>query len=171
MEEGFPDTPSKYAAEGTAMHELARWCLENGRRAEERISTEIEGIEITDDMAELVQGYVDVVRGLTATARWTAVERKVDVSEITGQPEQFGTADFLALFDHELMVLDLKTGYRPVSPVDNTQLMLYALGALQEVVNHAEARSAPVADGVPADPVHDVTQVAASQDGGENELW
>lgn len=130
LEDGLPDQPSKYAAQGTAMHELARWCLTEGRRAEERIAHIVEGIEITDDMADLVQGYVDHVRAW-AEGQQVWIESRVDVSEITGQPEQFGTADCVILrTDGELIVLDLKTGYKPVSPIDNTQLMLYALGAL-----------------------------------------
>ena len=134
LEADFPDTPSKYASAGTAMHALAQWCLANGRRAEERIAQIVEGEEITEDMAELTQGYVDHIRAWAAgKPAW--IEQRVDVSSFTGQPDQFGTADAVLLWDDELVVVDLKTGYRAVSPTGNTQLMLYALGALKLILD------------------------------------
>lgn len=136
MEAPFPDKGNKSSNEGIAMHDVAAWCLTEHRRADLRIGEmvrvgESEYVEFTDDMAELTQGYVDTVRVL-GIDNTMLIEQRVDVSPITGIPDQFGTADCI-IHDKragELMVIDLKTGYRPVSPVGNTQLMLYALGAL-----------------------------------------
>lgn len=145
LEQPFPDTSNKYSADGTAMHEVARWCLTEHRRADLRIGQDIkvsedgeppEYVEFTDDMADLVQGYVDTVRML-GVDNLKFVEQRVDVSSITGIADQFGTLDFgyLDLRQGELGVIDLKTGYRPVSPVGNTQIMLYALGLLKHLVD------------------------------------
>jgi hypothetical protein len=172
MEAPFPDSSTKSAANGTAMHLVAAWCLTEHRRADLRIAEMInvtdedeppEYVEFSDDMAELTQGYVDTVRAL-GIENLMLIEQRVDVSEITGVADQFGTADCI-IFDRragELMVIDLKTGYRPVSPVDNTQLQLYALGALKLLLDGnllaqrqaagqaAQANAPGVAPAVPA---------------------
>ena len=145
MELPFPDTSSKSSAAGTCMHLVAAWCLTEHRRADLRIGELInisndpllpEYVEFDDDMAELTQGYVDTVRRL-GIDNLMLIEQKVDVSIFTAIADQFGTADCVILDRKagELMVIDLKTGYRPVSPVDNTQLMLYGLGALKLLVD------------------------------------
>jgi hypothetical protein len=173
LEAPFPDTGSKAADSGTAMHIVAAWCLTEHRRADLRIADMInvadedeppEYVEFTDDMAELTQGYVDTVRAL-GIENLMLIEQRVDVSEITGVAEQFGTADCI-IFDRragELMVIDLKTGYRPVSPVDNTQLQLYALGALKHLLDGnllaqrqaaGQAAQAQAAGAAPAVPAH-----------------
>lgn len=141
MEAPFPDTSNKASSAGTAMHEVAAWCLEKGMRAETRIGETIkvsesdeppEYVDFDDDMAELTQGYVDTMRAL-GNGNLMLIEQRVDVSSFTGIADQFGTADCIILDRPagELMIVDLKTGWRPVSPIDNTQLQLYALGALK----------------------------------------
>lgn len=145
MELPFPDTSSKSSAAGTCMHLVAAWCLTEHRRADLRIGELInisndpllpEYVEFDDDMAELTQGYVDTVRRL-GIDNLMLIEQRVDVSIFTAIADQFGTADCIILDRRagELMVIDLKTGYWPVSPVDNTQLQLYALGVLKLLVD------------------------------------
>ena len=207
LEAPFPDTGNKSSNDGTAMHDVAAWCLTEHRRADQRIGDLIrvggtdalpEYVEFTDDMAELTQGYVDTVRVL-GIDNLMLIEQRVDVSDFTGVADQFGTADCIILDKRagELMVIDLKTGYRPVSPVDNTQLMLYALGALdllfkngnlldQRQANRppAEAQAAGDAPAVPAhadddgqrDPglvgaAHDALGGTAQAQEEENDLW
>jgi hypothetical protein len=86
MERGLPDSSSEYADEGTAAHFLASWCLENDERAADRlgnfIGVDAEGacwsdvgasskahlFEVTVEMAEAVQVYIDTVRTTKATA-------------------------------------------------------------------------------------------------------
>jgi hypothetical protein len=173
MELPFPDTSSKASSSGEAMHLVAAWCLTEHRRADSRIGEQIdigdhEYVEFDDDMAELTQGYVDTVRVL-GIDNLMLIEQRVDVSVFTEIGDQFGTADCIILDRRagELMVIDLKTGYRPVSPVDNTQLMLYGLGALKLLVDGdlltqrqaarptTEAQAAQVATAVRPDADHD----------------
>lgn len=143
MEAPIPNKSSTYSDDGTAMHDIAARCLTQHYRAVkwvgERIPVHSTGeeprhVEFTDEMADLVQGYVDTVRNIALHARSPAlVEQRVDFSEFVGVPGQFGTADCIIVDTEqgELFVIDLKTGRTPVHVENNSQLMLYALGALR----------------------------------------
>lgn len=92
-------------------------------------------VEFTDDLAEMTDSYVVAARELIARAVFHRVEWRVDVSMVYAVPDQFGTADLVLIFKledgtYELMVLDLKTGWKYVEVESNAQLMIYALGAL-----------------------------------------
>lgn len=148
------DGPSPYADKGTAMHAVAAWCLTEHFRASKRIGEQIpvhkdheepRYVEFTDDMAAQVQEYVDWLRAF-AIGKVLMVEQQVDFSEIVGQPEQFGTADGIVVDREtgELTIVDLKTGFRPVDPENNTQLMTYALGALAKLIDDATPAPEPV---------------------------
>jgi hypothetical protein len=137
LSQGLPDTAGASAREGTAMHEVAAWCLTDGADAAAYIGRviEVDGhkIEFTADMAELVQVYLDTVRGLVETTGGTLlVEQKVDYSAVLGVQDSFGTADAIILADGTLYIIDLKTGQNEVEAENNTQLQLYALGALED---------------------------------------
>ena len=139
----IPDTSSKYAAEGNAAHDVAEMCLTQGQDASAfagRIITVPNGEgaqrtetrwEVTEQMVEAVQRYVDIVRGLGGHL---LVEQQVDFSDWIEVPESFGTSDAIVLLDDEIVVVDLKYGMGVrVEAEDNEQLMLYALGALSVV--------------------------------------
>jgi hypothetical protein len=137
MSAGLKDNAGESAKWGTAAHELASWCLDTGVDAEAfrgRV-IEVEGITYTVEtkMIECVQVYVDLINGLVnSTNGQLLVEVKVDYSAVLGVPDSFGTADAIILAGDELIVVDLKTGQREVKADGNTQLKLYALGALEE---------------------------------------
>lgn len=143
LESAIPNTASQWSSEGTAMHEVAAWCLTEHWRAVKRIGERIpvhaageepRFVEFDDEMADLVQGYVDTVRNIALHARARPlIEKRVDFSEFVGVPGQFGTADCIIVDSEqgELFVIDLKTGRTPVHVENNSQLMLYALGALR----------------------------------------
>ncbi|MGX7092563.1 DUF2800 domain-containing protein [Hutsoniella sourekii] len=59
------------------------------------------------------------------------IEQSVDYSKYV--PEGFGTADIILVSKHTLHIIDYKTGRYYVNPENNTQLLLYALGALELV--------------------------------------
>lgn len=142
---GLPDTSSAYADEGTAAHELASWVLAGDDvTACEFIGSEIEVLNddgsvrarhvVDANMASFVQTYVDNVRDYATTGQ-LFVERRVDLSDILGMPDQGGTADAIVLSPGgtEIQVHDLKFGRGvEVSAQGNKQMMLYALGALAE---------------------------------------
>ena len=207
LEAPFPDTASTFSDDGTAMHTVAAWCLTEHRRAHLRIEQEIavhnEGqppryVTFTEDMADLVQGYVDTVRML-GIGNLLQVEQRVNFSPFVGVADQFGTADAIIWNDRdgELMLVDLKTGYKFVDAEENSQLLCYALGALKQIVEGtgpssptagvdqatADFVSAQAADiiaevgaALGAAPAVDVPEAAVSQthqaeEGDDDELW
>ena len=129
----IPDEPSIYAAEGSAAHGLAEECLKQGGSPHDRIGTVLEsdGHEFTVDteMANAVGRYVDYCRSLPGEP---FIEMRADYSRWV--PDGFGTSDFVSLDGGTLHVVDLKFGKGvEVSAQDNSQLMLYALGVLNEL--------------------------------------
>lgn len=133
LESQFPDTTSEYAEEGTAAHEVAALCLEGQQYADAFVGRLMSnGVECTGDMAENVQKYVDTVVQY-AEGHTLLVEQRVDFSNYIGVPGSFGTSDAVILAGDELQVHDLKYGRGVVVDAEeNEQLMLYALGALNE---------------------------------------
>lgn len=140
LERDCPDSSSSFADEGTAAHELAAMALTAGNDAAAYlgriIKVEDTGREFTvdDDMAANVQIYLDTVRQY-ADGHELMVEQRVEFSDVVNVPESFGTSDAVILTNDgdELQVHDLKYGRGvKVDADENEQLMLYALGALNE---------------------------------------
>lgn len=138
MERGLPDTAGFDAAEGTAAHELGAMCLINDMSAADLVRTEIKVgprlFVVDQDMARSVQIYVDTVRAMTEGGM-LMVEQKVDFSDVVAVRGSTGTADAIGLmYDaREIQVHDLKYGRGvKVEATQNKQLMLYALGALDQ---------------------------------------
>ena len=148
LEAAFPNQSNNYADEGTACHLVAKMALTEGWECSRAVDTKVpvhapgeltRTLVFTEAMAEQTQSYVDTIRALSA-GNLTLIEHRVDFSDAIGVPGQFGTADAIILHplvsengvdEFELLVIDLKTGWIRVDP-ENTQAMLYALGALAE---------------------------------------
>lgn len=130
-EEGFPDTTSLAASEGTAAHELAELVLVNGGTCFDWIGKPLpdnNAFTVDQTMAEYVQEYVDYVVALGGDQEY---EIRVDFSEWV--PGGFGTSDAIVIKGSTLYVVDLKYGKGVlVEAEENTQGLLYALGALEE---------------------------------------
>lgn len=116
---GQPDESSEYADEGTAAHELAKWCLEQRRYADEFIGTVIpvgkvarrneesgetiteprRTFEVDEEMAAYVGMYVTEIHDRetllkAAGAEVTLlVEQRLSIEHITGEPGAKGTSD------------------------------------------------------------------------------
>lgn len=160
MEAPLPDDTSEYADEGTAAHELAKWCLTQGKNAHAFQGRRIEIVngvyypgtgplpanlfgqrlpirrmfECDEDMATHVQKYVRLVCSLAMHGE-LLVEQKLPIGHITGEEGATGTSDavILATRDDELIIVDLKFGRGvKVYAERNRQGMMYALGALEE---------------------------------------
>jgi len=157
MEQDKEDSYSPYADEGSAAHFLAAECLEKQVEADEfygktivcytsegrayqafvqegqAVFGETSRWEVTRDMAMFVQRYADQVNKAAENGT-LLVEQRVRFGESIGVPGAFGTGDAIIVTNDgkTLKVRDLKYGFKPVSPVDNMQMMLYALGALYE---------------------------------------
>ncbi len=93
------------------------------------------------EFADTVDGYLAAVReivgpDLVLGVDWFVEERVEftrfvtdDGEEVDEDDKQFGTADVIILKDRELIVIDLKTGFKYVEVQHNTQALFYALGA------------------------------------------
>ncbi|MDY7802798.1 DUF2800 domain-containing protein [Burkholderia stagnalis] len=116
---GQPDDSSEYADEGTAAHELAKWCLESVLDAESFLGTIIpvgrvtrrdeesgeliteprRSFEVDEEMAAYVQLYVDGVRERVEALRLAGaevtllVEQRLSIEHITGERGAKGTSD------------------------------------------------------------------------------
>jgi hypothetical protein len=144
MEAGKPDDTSAFADEGTCAHAVAAMCLTDHTDAAAYIGRLIEvqdkgqpvrTVEVTDDMAEHVQLYVDTVRTY-AEGHDLLVESRVPIGHITGEAGAEGTSDAIIVTadGSEVIVIDLKFGRGvAVSATENEQGQLYALGALELV--------------------------------------
>lgn len=140
LNDGLRDGGSTYADWGTACHTLSEWCLTStphvgphdfiGRSIAVGTTT----YKVDEEMADVASVYVDYVREVVAsTGGQLFVEQRVDYSALIDVPESFGTADAIILAGDELIVVDLKTGRgEEVDARENSQLRLYALGALEE---------------------------------------
>lgn len=157
MEEGIKEEYSPYADEGSAAHFLAATCLLQNKKVKDFLGREIicwtkEGErdgqcfsdevlpenatersrwQVTRDMVEHIQFYCDTVRKM-AVGGTLLVEQRVVFGDAIGLPGAFGTSDVIIVSSDgsKLTICDLKYGHNEVSAIENTQMQLYALGAL-----------------------------------------
>lgn len=138
LQEGFPNESSVYAEEGTFAHEICEYKVrkylhERVKRpqSEEYDTEEIE--QITDMYAEFVITIIEQMKA-NGCEPMAFVEERVDYSHIA--PSGFGTADMIIIGKDEngrglLHICDFKAGKGVFVDADhNSQMMLYALGAL-----------------------------------------
>lgn len=125
MERDLPEETSPYAAEGTAAHALGEACLLNKRDPIEYVDFEIEGFIVDAEMVDAVRIYTDYCRQFAGNH---LVEHKYELPFLG--PEEKGTADFSAVHDGILHVIDYKHGKGvPVDAIGNIQGLCYGLGA------------------------------------------
>ena len=139
---GKVDQRSSYAADGSAMHDVADACLQSKADPAGYLGREvvIDGttVTITQDMVECVTKYLEHVEELTAGADIVQSETRTNYAKWLGVPHDsaWGTADCTAAWIDlkHLLVADLKTGRGvQVDAENNEQGMLYAGGKLLEM--------------------------------------
>ena len=127
----LPDTVTDYAREGTCAHELAEYKVQKllGNPA----SNPVENLDFYDtEMEDCTDSYAQYIAELLATLQepMVLVEQRLDFSRYV--PDGFGTGDCVIVADSVLTVIDFKYGKGvAVSADHNSQMMLYALGALE----------------------------------------
>lgn len=133
MEEGFPDSGSVYASEGTQAHALAEWWIRWKLHDFPAPIGRLE--EYPKDMRDYIDIYTDWVVEFFAVIQngcpdaILLTEQRLDFSRWV--PEGFGTGDVVIIADGTIHIIDLKYGKGvPVSADHNPQLMLYGLGAI-----------------------------------------
>ena len=127
--EAYPAQDTDFTREGTLAHEVAEVVARaklNGYKAH------INRDDTTQEMVECAQGYADYIQELTKSDDAVILlEQRVDFS--TWVPDGFGTCDCIIIQGETLTIIDYKYGQGvPVSAVDNPQMKLYALGALND---------------------------------------
>jgi len=130
IEKAPPQKSSHYAQEGTCAHELAEIAMVEDKPCSHYVGQTMEGWEVTEEMAEYVQTYVDyVLQASSGINKDLLLEEKFHLNFI--REGLFGSNDACVLeFMGTLEVIDLKYGKgKVVEAVDNKQLMYYALGA------------------------------------------
>ena len=147
LNEQEPDREIYEAAEGTVAHHVAEICARMRRDPEEFLGMTFDsgdldadydeelhsskGFAITVD-EEMVQGvgeYLDRIMGLPGDHY---VETRVNISPWCPIPDQFGTCDHAAASYKKLIITDLKYGRVQVDAPQNKQLVMYALGFINE---------------------------------------
>lgn len=140
MKRTLPDTTSPYAEAGRLAHAIAEYKARSyfldpvGKRSYNAQLKKFKSDPAYDPaMEDATELYLDTLKELALTFRakpFIALEVKVDYGEYA--PEGFGTADAIMIGEDRINVVDYKNGAGvPVSAEHNSQMMLYALGALQ----------------------------------------
>ncbi len=148
-----PRSPSNvYAAEGTVAHGLAEELvtdkvddLELMARIGKVVVCDGFDIEITDEMVEGVMLYRDTIQDdmerMMKDPRPRAefhryAETKVHIKSV--DPELWGTADYIQFIKgFSLKVYDFKYGRGVVEAVENYQMGMYGLGAMETIAGEA----------------------------------
>ena len=127
----LPDTTSEYAREGTCAHELAEYKVNKMLGIEAKNPTE--SLDFYDsEMEDCTESYAQYIAEQIAKydSPVVMVEQRLDFSKYVSGG--FGTGDCVIVADDVLAVIDYKHGKGvPVSAENNSQMMLYALGALE----------------------------------------
>lgn len=141
LTENMPETTSPYAEEGTLAHELAELKVRKKfeAMAKSKYTKAYDAIKsnslFTGEMDSCTDDYLEYI--LTVAHRYdkvkpyVVVEKRLDYSHIA--KDGFGTSDCVLICKNDLHIIDFKYGKGvPVSAENNSQLKLYALGALNE---------------------------------------
>ena len=132
--EGMPDEPSTYAQEGTDCHELCAYLVEKALGRDVQDPTGHLSY-YSEEMQSCAEEYCSFVMEQYAKAKEYCkdpaifIEQKLDFSRWV--EDGFGTGDCVIIADEVLHIIDYKHGLGVlVESEGNTQMMCYALGAL-----------------------------------------
>ena len=120
----YPSTGTEFTREGTLAHEVAEQ-IARGKPVDPYG-------EITREMIQCAEAYRDYIQELiTDDNAVVLLEQRLDFSPWV--PDGFGTGDCIIIQGNRLDVVDYKYGIGvAVSAENNSQMMLYGLGALND---------------------------------------
>lgn len=139
-EDGRPDKKSFFADEGSAAHELMEICLTENCSPFDFVGKpliEYSEFIVTQEMAEAVEYYISYVN-LYGTQRSGIMEVETHLQFHEWVPDGYGTADTVIFNGTEVDIFDLKFGKNIVSAQENTQGLLYMLGAADHLFNEPQ---------------------------------
>lgn len=132
LEDGLADTAGEAADKGTICHDLGEQCLKLnddtmlsmalGKKAtvsSKGLVTYLppqssEGYVVTEDMVNWSATYIDFVRKMVMAGGKLMVEARLSIEHITGEPDAKGTSDSVLIFPDEIVIVDLKCGFKRV---------------------------------------------------------
>ena len=132
----YPNTATEYTNEGTLAHEVAELFVKlNPEKVSESLLADFKNWisdDVTMEMLQCAEAYRDYIQELiTDDNAVVLLEQRLDLTPWV--PDGFGTGDCIVIQGHRLDVVDYKYGKGvAVSAVGNSQMRLYALGALNE---------------------------------------
>lgn len=129
--EAYPNEETEFTKEGTLAHEVAEKIARISAFCKE-VYPEVWPAEITKEMIECAKEYGEYIQEqIKLPSATVLLEQRVDFSPWV--PEGFGTADCIIFQADTMDVIDYKYGKGvSVSAVDNPQMKLYGLGALND---------------------------------------
>lgn len=137
LESKIPNEESEYAKEGTKAHELSELKLKRELNliGKESYDEAINKLNVDEEMDKYTDYYcnavLDIVHKYDLNYSVVKLEERVNFSPWV--PEGFGTSDVVVISDNVMDIIDLKYGKGvKVSAENNPQLMLYALGVLND---------------------------------------
>lgn len=142
--EAYPDQDTEFTREGTLAHEVAENVasstehlgMVNILREDGKIvkigSFRVNPGDVPEEMLDCATEYASYIQELKKSDDAVVLlEQRVDFSPWV--PEGFGTCDCILIQGDTLTIIDYKYGQGvPVSAVDNPQMKLYALGAIND---------------------------------------
>lgn len=125
----YPSTGTEFTREGTLAHEVVEAYTSNNHLAFNRL-LETEGVTV--EMVQCAEAYRDYIQELiTDPEAVVLLEQRLDLTPWV--PDGFGTADCIIIQGNRLDIVDYKFGQGvAVYAENNSQMMLYSLGALHE---------------------------------------
>ena len=133
----YPSADTEFTKEGTLAHEVAELFVKiNPEKATESLLLDfkdwIGSDDITMEMLQCAESYRDYIHELIHDdSAVVLLEQRLDFSPWV--PDGFGTGDCIIIQGNRLDVVDYKYGQGvAVSAVENPQMRLYGLGALND---------------------------------------
>ena len=129
----YESADTEFTREGTLAHEVAEIVV---RRRLPQLYPDIDTLEYpegyTREMIQCAEAYADYIQELITDGNAVVLlEQRLDLSPWV--PRGFGTGDCIIIQGNRLDVVDYKYGQGvPVSAEKNSQMRLYALGALHD---------------------------------------
>jgi len=125
-----PKPSSKYADEGTLLHDVMSDLLSSDKHVQDFLGRKYQGIELTQDLIDdKILPALDALNQIDPDGEMELeVESRVRFGEAL--PDAFGSTDVIGRLENRTIVLDWKFGSGvPVSAENNKQLLFYAAAA------------------------------------------